>query len=224
MKRHFTVLFCIAAASGCSAQVEAPVESTGEVGQELVGGAQQFAWGGRYQIDDCGTNSVNNPLTGGLNCPSGFTPLNGGRQTDPESNCGGSDYFCAKSGMGSFDSRMWGMFQVDDCGVNTIGNPDNSNLLSCPSGFTTVRVGRVKTPESQCGAWQYACRGSFPSSWRWYGGEYQVGDVSTGTKVNPLTGQASCPFGYTPKRYGRILSAEPWDAKVGVNQYYCSST
>ena len=56
-----------------------------------------YRYGGSYQIDDCGTNNIGNPLGSGLGCPSGYTPRNVGRVKCPEGRgCGGTQYICLK--------------------------------------------------------------------------------------------------------------------------------
>jgi len=53
--------------------------------------------GGSYQVDDCGTNNIANPRTGGLNCPGGYNAHLVGRIKCPEGrNCGGNQYECLK--------------------------------------------------------------------------------------------------------------------------------
>jgi hypothetical protein len=56
-----------------------------------------WGFGGAYSKDDCGsTNTYNNPLTGGLNCPPGFTAYRVGRYKGAESDCGNNLFICIK--------------------------------------------------------------------------------------------------------------------------------
>jgi hypothetical protein len=53
------------------------------------------AFGGAYQIDDCGSATRSNPLTGALGCPSGFVAAKYGRAKNPEAGqCGVTQFFC----------------------------------------------------------------------------------------------------------------------------------
>src|SRR5260370_13615297 len=127
--------------------------------------------------------------------------------------------------------KFGGMFQVDDCGRDTIGNAYNNGATSCPSGFFQDRIGRVTAPESQCGAWQYLCdarpneAGGHTvtqgldcglNTLRW-GGQYQTDDCGINTRVNPLTGNTNCP----PARYFAVQSArfQAPDSPCGRNQF-----
>jgi len=213
------VSLMLLASSGCLAQPSETTEDAAQTEQSL----SFWVWGGHFQIDDCGGNNVVNQMTGSTNCGDGFTQYRSNRQSDPESHCGGNDYFCAGPGVAQFPQVFYGMYQVSDCGTDWVNNPE-TGTLGCPSGYSSLKIGRVKVPEgSQCGATQYACLGgSFASFSRNFGGEYQVSDTGQGTTVNPLTGASNCPSGYTAKKYGRVLTAGDGHAKAGANQYYCA--
>ena len=154
----------------------------------------------------------------------------------PESRCGGNQYFCLTHpplwpGPDKIDEtrtqKFGGMFQVDDCQVNTIGNRFNNNQTSCPPGFFQDWIGRVMAPESGCGANQFLCSArpeeaggaTFENNvnlgvntLRW-GGQYQVDDCGTNT-INP-----GCLLGYTAVAYGRVKGPE--GGQCGVTQYVC---
>jgi hypothetical protein len=56
-----------------------------------------WGFGGAYSRDDCGsTNTFNNPLTGSLSCPPGFTAYQVGRYRGAESGCGNNLFICIK--------------------------------------------------------------------------------------------------------------------------------
>lgn len=174
---------------------------------------KQWAWGGSFQLDDCsGVNNRANPITGSTTCPAGYTAYRSTRQLDPETLCGGFDYFCAKEvPPGLSEGTSWiSMFQVDDCGVNNVGP-------GCPTNSTAVKLERVMAPESLCGAEQYACQSIF-SNVGHFAGTYQIDDCGSGSTVNPLSGTLGCPAGYQASQYGRVLTAE---SRCGANQYIC---
>ncbi len=52
--------------------------------------------------------------------------------------------------------RYGGGYQVDDCGRDNVANPLGGGL-GCPSGYHQANTGRIKAPESYCGANQYIC-------------------------------------------------------------------
>jgi len=115
-----------------------------------------------------------------------------------------------------------GFFQADDCNKNNYNNPF-TNSLSCPTGFSSHQTGRILTPESKCGANQFVCLkdGVNKDPLNNYGGSYQTADINGETVVNPLTGQFSCPAGYTSVKTGRGMSPA---TKNGVTQYSCLNT
>jgi hypothetical protein len=52
-------------------------------------------YGGRYQIDDCGTSTAVNNLTGATSCPAPYVKVPYGRVKAPEgSQCGITQYMC----------------------------------------------------------------------------------------------------------------------------------
>jgi len=211
---------------GCSVQAGESAEEWGETTQALAN-SEFGVFGGQFQID-CRGPSIANPWTGTFGCPHGqYTAFVSNRQTDPESGCGGHEYFCSGPVIaGDLAPPFGGMYQVDDCNTNSVGNPSNGNLLGCGYGFTPLKIGRVKVPEgNQCGANQYACYGDVfkARSTVGFGGEYQVSDTGRGTTINQLTGGASCPAGYRPLRYGRVLTNGEDGPKAGANQYYCAN-
>ena len=60
-----------------------------------VSSSDKMPIGGMYQKDDCNTDNVVNPLTGGLGCPEGFTPVQMSRVKMPEGGqCGGVQFVC----------------------------------------------------------------------------------------------------------------------------------
>jgi hypothetical protein len=231
--------------SGCGGTPEgsdpsAP-EQTGQVSQALIATLgpfdPRFSYQGQYQIDDCNgffADEVNNDAWGlGQSCPA-TAGIPEGRAKMPEDGCGGNQYLCEQQAFSFANSlKLGGMFQIDDCGgVDTIGNTFNNGAVSCPRGFVQDRMGRIRAPESGCGAWQYVCDArpgeagghTFMSgtdlglnTLRW-GGQYQLDDCRGNNRVNPLTGNFTCPSGYTAIRYGRVLGPE---SGCGVNQSVC---
>jgi hypothetical protein len=157
----------------------------------------------------------------------------------PNTGCGGNQFLCQQQAFSSGNSlKFGGMFQIDDCGTNTIGNTFNNGNPSCPREFFQDRIGRVKTPESRCGATQYLCdarpseagghtfqdfRDLGLNTLRW-GGQFQLDDCRVNNRVNPLTGAFNCPSAgsdpshYAAIRYGRVLGPE---SGCGVNQFVC---
>jgi len=238
--------------AGCGAAVDDPrigganspdpsPESVDKVSQEsifpvLSPSDPRFSFQGQFQLDDCGgiDNIPNDAWPSGFVCP--FSPrIQGGRSLMPESGCGGAQFQCEQQAFSFANSlKFGGMFQVDDCGTNNIGNTYNNDALSCPRGFFQDRIGRVKAPESNCGATQYLCDarpneagGSTISggvnlgvnTLRW-GGQFQRDDCGTNTRVNPLTGSTTCPsIRYVPVQYGRVKGPE--GGQCGVNQFVC---
>src|SRR5262249_31776078 len=110
----------------------------------------------------------------------------------------------------------------------------NDGAVSCPSGFWPDRIGRVRAPESRCGAWQYVCDARINeagghtvtaggidaglNTLRW-GGQFQKDDCFGNSRVNPLTGGFTCPSArYFAVQYGRVLGPE---TGCGVNQFVC---
>jgi hypothetical protein len=202
---------------------------------------------GQTQVDDCdpnGGNSIPNYAwsillpTGQCPFPDPVFPRRSHlRALMPESRCGGNQYLCdSPVAPGSFSNRIdptktqkfGGMFQVDDCGVNTIGNRFNDNRLSCPPGFFQDWIGRVMAPESGCGANQFLCSArpeeaggaTFENGVNLgvntlrYAGQYQVDDCGTNT-----IGPVGCARGYTSVAYGRVKGPE--GGQCGVTQYVC---
>jgi len=90
----------------CPAGTGVPYQFGRAIGPESLWGVSQFHCGlstyspekmpigGMYQADDCGRNSIFNPMTGSLGCPEGFTPVQMGRIQTPESLCGANQYVC----------------------------------------------------------------------------------------------------------------------------------
>jgi hypothetical protein len=180
-----------------------------------------FTYGGGFQVGDCNRNNVNNPTTGTLSCPYGTSAYYAGRVLGPESRCGASQYMCLSYGYSL--SNSWGfggMYQVDDCRRNDVGNNLYNNWLACPTNFYPYAVGRIMAPESGCGAVQYACL-----SWRdgpqWAhpGGTFQIDDCARNNVANPFTGGTYCPSGYYARVHGRIKGPE---SRCGVTQYVCT--
>jgi len=221
------------ALAGCGAAPQA--DETGE-DQQAVSPPFVWTYGGSFQIDDCGGDNVGNALNGGaFNCAFGFfqrprpaTANVGNRQLDPESRCGGNDYFCTKDGYPQLGpGGTGGMFQLDDCLIRkNVGNSANGGNFSCPTwpagssnrNYVATRMARVLNPESGCGAWQYVCTGGTGRD-HYFGGTYQVDDCGQNTKNNPLTSAPNCPTNYVPQRYGRVKGAE--GSQCGVTQYWC---
>ena len=183
-----------------------------------------WSYGGEFQVDDCNRNNVNNPKTGTLACPSGFTAYKSGRSFGPESKCGSNQFVCLKSTYSSSTSYGYGgMFQIDDCGRNNVGNPNYYGWMACPTGYSALKVARVMAPESGCGAWQYACvtSGMNSGTWQYFGGTFQIDDCATNSLANFYTKGLYCPAGYTASVYGRVKGPE---SKCGVTQYSCTLT
>jgi hypothetical protein len=194
-----------------------------------------WTYGGSFQLDDRGWDNVGNAANSqASSCSSGYsqypiapTADTGNRQLDPESMWGGNDFFCVKDRYPMLGpGGIAGMYQVDDCHVDDVGNWINGNALSCPTvatefgqqSYTAVPIARVLAPESGCGAWQYVCvRGT--SRDHYFGGTFQIDDCRSNTKNNPLTNAPSCPPGYARQQYGRVKGAEA--DQCGVSQYWC---
>ncbi|MGC4070224.1 MAG: hypothetical protein QM784_37300 [Polyangiaceae bacterium] len=195
----------------------------------LASNSPRWSYRGQFQIDDCGVNMVgnrawqNNAL---FSCPSAST-IWSNRSLMPESKCGGNQYQCVIGGFSvSTSLHLGGMFQVDDCGQNHVYN-GITDTLGCPYGYYADAIGRVLTPESKCGAWQYVCdtrpgetsNNPYYDRVRW-GGQFQIDDCGTNSKGNALNANlTSCPYPYTAVRYGRVRAPE--GNKCGVNQYVC---
>jgi hypothetical protein len=237
------VISCLVlAACGAAPEDGTPTgtEQVGEISQASIVVILQpqdprFSFQGQFQLDDCGIDNIpNDAWPSGFNCPFS-PPIRGGRALMPESGCGGNQFQCEQVAFSFSNSlKFGGIFQVDDCGVNNIGNAYNNGNLSCPRGFFQDDIGRVKAPESNCGATQYLCDArpneaggeTFSdnislgvNTLRW-GGQYQQDDCGTNTRVNPLTGGLSCPsVRYAPIRYGRVKGPE--GGQCGVNQFVC---
>jgi hypothetical protein len=90
-----------------------------------------------------------------------------GRIKAPEGGqCGANQYFCGGVGTPVNPVRFGGMYQVADCDPphHNIGNPMRADgAISCPSGMAAVQYGRIKDPETMCGANQFACYGPAPT-------------------------------------------------------------
>jgi hypothetical protein len=192
----------------------------------------RWSYQGQFQLDDCGVNNVGNRAwqdNSLFSCPAPYyeSPIFSNRSLMPESKCGGNQYQCEFYGFNaSYSLHFGGMFQVDDCGSNNVSN-GLTDTLGCPYGYFADAIGRVLTPESKCGAWQYVCdtrpgessNNPYYDKIRW-GGQYQVDDCATNTMGNPLNSNlASCPYPYKPVRYGRVRAPE--GNQCGVNQYFC---
>jgi hypothetical protein len=197
-------------------------------------------WGGTYQVDDCGTNTVGNPFLppDAAACPDGSAGLLYARLKAPEgSMCGANQFLCRSTPGTGF--TFGGMFQRSDCDAAlNVGNalrPDNA--AACPDGMFAVRVGRVKEPDGwMCGATQYACftAGALVS----FGGMYQIDDCGgrygVNSRMNPVTGTFGCPAApftiagsggasllrwYTARTVGRVKGPEA--PMCGVTQFAC---
>jgi hypothetical protein len=174
-----------------------------------TGVRKSWAFGGIYQIDDCSaSNNVPNPRTGGLTCPAGYVSFRSTRHLDPETGCGGWDFFCAKAS--TTEGTSWDNFhQVDDCRVDNFGP-------SCTSGETLQRIGRAMAPESGCGSTQFMCQSSLINAPFHFAGTYLVDDCGQNSNVNPFTSTLGCPPGYTGVQYGRVKTAEGSQCGAGV--------
>ncbi len=190
---------------------------------------EQVLFGGMFQVDDCGTNTIANPFTGQPSCPSGYTSILFGRVLGPESRCGVNQSYCGAL-VGTAPQappHTWafaGRYQVDDCGRNNVGNPWVAGGLGCPYGAQALLVGRTKAPESGCGANQYMCGfadGSPTARTMPFGGAYQLGDCGTNTYSNPFTFNTTCPPGWIPVSAGRVKVPE--GSQCGGSQYFCAA-
>jgi len=246
MRHSTTSLACLLFLAGCGGAPDGADPSTPEPTGEISQGSfivllnstdPRWSFQGQFQRDDCrnfwSDDFANDAWPSGYTCPF-TTPIPEGRAMMPETGCGGWQYLCEQSAFSFFNSlKFGGMYQVDDCGANTIGNAYNNGATSCTGGFLPRRIGRVKAPESGCGAWQYLCaaRTNEPgghtvtqgidcglNTLRW-GGQYQKDDCFGDSRVNPLTGSYSCPSPrYFAVQYGRVLGPE---TGCGVNQFVC---
>ena len=110
-----------------------------------------------------------------------------------------------------------GMYQQDDCNKNNVVN-DLTGALTCPPGYTSARILRIKAPESNCGAWQNFCYKSDQTPVG-FGGMYQIDDFGSVYAGNPLNaGQTSCPAGFNSHHMERSLHPEKG---VGDNLFIC---
>jgi len=210
------IAFLCLALVGCGGTADGE-EQIEDIQQELNNGK---AFGGSFLIDDCGGNNVANPFTGQLNCPAGYTQYKINRQRDPESGCGGWQYFCGQTQSGFWFSSFEGIYQLHDPGTSTAGDVGNSRAggaLGCPSGATAYPMSRVYAPESHAGATQYLCSGGINGVA--FSGAYEVNDCGQHNRNNPLTGATNCPAGTAPHKYGR--AKDPESPGCGFNQYYC---
>jgi len=178
-------------------------------------------FGGMFQVDDCGTNNVKNPMTGDLNCPTGFEIVTAARLTAPEgSACGALQSFCVlPASERSPQPTFGGTFQLDDDGRQAYPNYITGSN-NCPGGFNALRMERTLQPESNVGSWLYICLAPFVPGKSQLGGFYQLSDLGcTDNVVNPFTGGPSCPQAYGAMQYGRILVPE--QPQNGANAFVC---
>jgi hypothetical protein len=226
MRYSFHVLVVASMLAGCGA---APISSDDPAGsestasestattQEALSGV--WTYEGSFQVDDCGRNNVPNGMNGGgFNCADPVQ-YQSNRQLDPESRCGGNDYFCAKPGYPKLGPvGVAGFFQQPDLRSRDFVANSVTGTTKCPTGYRQVQIGRVLTPEDQIGANQFVCVSGWGSD-HYFGGTYQVDDCGQSTRNNPLTGAPTCPGGYTPQKYGRVKGAE--GSQCGINQFWC---
>jgi len=123
--------------------------------------SRSFRFAGTYQVDDCGTNNIGNPVVAGnLGCPAGATAMAFGRIKAPEgSQCGATQYVCGYPDATPTNRPLpfWGTYEVGDCGIDSLTNWLTS-AMSCPAGTSAFAYGRVQVPEgSQCGGNEYMC-------------------------------------------------------------------
>jgi hypothetical protein len=178
-------------------------------------------WGGFYQDDDCNKDNLNNPFTGALSCPAGFTQHKIGRVIAPESKCGANQFVCLMNNVKSDPLQNYGGgYQVNDQHSQNLPNPLTGDV-TCPPGYTAVNTGRVTEPELKgSGANQMSCLNvAHVPTYESTAGFYQVTDTNSLDRiVNPFTSAPSCPPGYTAVQYGRTLAPE---GKAGAAQYVC---
>ena len=113
------------------------------------------------------------------------------------------------------------MYQIDDCRVNDVGNNLYNNWLACPTNFYPYAIGRIKAPESSCGATQYACiswKGG--PQWAHPAGTFELNDCGSNNVPNAFTGGIYCPSGYYARVYGRVKAPE--GSQCGATQYVCT--
>jgi len=123
-------------------------------------------------------------------------------------------------------SIFGGFYQADDAGKDNVLN-SFTGRLACPQGYSFFVIGRIQAPESSYGATQYLCLldGVQSDGQLNYGGGYQVAAESHndfGSRVNPLTGNLSCPLGYSSVLSAFCLTR----SRIGIDisQYSCLNT
>jgi hypothetical protein len=117
-----------------------------------------------FQVADPGfpttaAGTINNPVTGGPNCPMGFGTGEHIGRIFTEGGIGAWQFVCqaTASQTTSLTREFGGTFQVDDCGQRTVANP-LTGILDCPSGYQKGQYGRAMSPEgSHCGVTQFVC-------------------------------------------------------------------
>lgn len=120
----------------------------------------------------------------------------------------------------SRDEVFGGIYQVDDCGGNNLGNALTGGLF-CPRGHTPVIFSRFRAPETKCGAQQYYCVDRSKIEHGSFGGMYQINDNGRGKYGNPECGGGyCCPNNKTPYAIERVIHAEEL---CGSNIYICLS-
>jgi hypothetical protein len=161
-----------------------------------------------------------NPFTGSTTCPVGYSQYQINRQLDPESGCGGWQFFCSKTQSGFWFSSFEGIYQIHDpgtSGASDVGNSRAGGALGCPAGATAYPISCVYSPQGHAGSTQYMCSGGINGVA--FGGAYEVNDCGQHNKPNPFTGAINCPAGTSPHKYGR--AKDPESPGCGFNQYYC---
>jgi hypothetical protein len=119
------------------------------------------------------------------------------------------------------NTEFGGMFQEDDCNRNRVNN-DRTNDLNCPDGFMARRAFRVVAPESGCAAWMSYCYNATAQTRRIFGGMFQRREDGAVYAPNPLTGDSSCPPGFTSHTMATGLSPDKRPHTVIVGHRHCS--
>jgi len=160
------------------------------------------AFGGIYQVDECGTNSVVNWMTNSLNCPVGYESVLFSTVNCPSGNqCQGRQYYCFNS---SAKAQFQGAYQLDERGSCHIPNYLSGVIPAtciCPGkAYLFQQIWHPALGASKI----YVCLANFVSGKSPIGGFFQGIDEmgSSGVINNPFTNAPSCPVGYKARQFG----------------------
>ena len=166
-------------------------------------------FGGMYGYGfDSTQKTYTNPATGAVSCPSGYMAA----QVLGTPNADWPVYFCYQPHTGANQIYDFGgMYGYG--AMKTYVNPA-TGAASCPAGYTAAQV--LGTPNLDWPVYFcYRPHTANSSSALNFGGMYGDGfETARRTFVNPLTGAASCPSGFT-------ASLLLWTANTDWPLYFC---